>query len=571
MKENPLNKNSNSLYPKKPFEDLDDESWQVSYLDIITIILGFLIILLSVSQIAKPEFTSLSTVFGNSSDKTEFITTPVEEIQEELETLLRPQIEEGRLIIYRDLNDIRIRFKGDDFYTSGNASLQGEGLDLLNHVIRAFQQTSYSDFNIEVEGHTDNVPISTVNYDSNWELSTARASNVVKYFDRMGLEETRLKASGFADSRPLVQLDSYGNPFAASKEQNRRIVLRLYYTSEGLQKRANEEALATTNQEELPEVEVNTPEPESRTNQIAQEIISITASNKNEEPIAAVEPEEETPVVTTPTPVPVQEPVASSDLASIPSFLDESISCGFIVQVGSFQSLSSGFQVADNAKKITGLEFEVASNNKLYSVRSRPTNSFSDALKSHNEVASKLNDSNIGLIHQCYQPGRKVPSTLEYQIQFGAFQNQENALAYTIELADEFQIQTYMNRLSSTYNIVAGPYNSRERVLDQLQSFREKGVKENIFIRPIPESTSDYKYAYQLQLDSFNSINEAQTVSKRISETLGISSTVSLSKEGTYLLLTERSTDWDETVTKYARLKSRVPSSTPVIYFLEHI
>lgn len=576
MKENPINKNSNSLYPKALLEDLDDDSWQVSYLDIITIILGFLIILLSVSQIAKPEFTSLSTVFGNSSDKTEFITTPIEEIQQELESLLQTQIDEGRLIVYRDLNDIRIRLKGDDFYSSGSADLQGEGLDLLNHVIRAFQQTEYSDFNIEVEGHTDNVPIKTAGFSSNWELSTARASNVVKYFDRMGLGQERLKASGYADSRPLVQLDSYGNPFAASKEQNRRIVLRLYYTSEGLQKRANQQALAD-NQEELIKVDVNTPEPDSKTDKIAQELLSISSSTNEENLPAISEPVVEAPTVTTqdepinPAPISVPEPISSNELPNIPSFLDGEISCSFIIQVGSFQSLSAGFQVAGNAETQTGLDFEVASNGRLYSVRSNPTSSFSEALIFHNEVKTKLNESNVGIIHQCYEGEQKTPSTLEYQIQFGAFQSQENALSYTIRLDEEYQIQTYMNRRSETYNIVAGPYESRERVLSQLRSFKEKGVKENIFIKPITESTSDYKYAYQLQLDSFNSINEAQIVSTRIAETLGIVSTVSRSTDGTYLLLTDRTTNWDDTISTYERFKSRVPSSTPIIYFLEYI
>lgn len=568
MKENPTNRKTKSLYPKKPIEDIDDQSWQVSYLDIITIILGFLIILLSVSQITKPELSSLSTVFGKTSDETEFITTPVEEIQKELETLLRPQIEQDRLIIYRDLNDIRIRFRGDDFYTSGSASLQGEGLDLLNHIIRAFQQTTFSDFNVEVEGHTDNVPISTANYESNWELSTARASNVVKYFNRMGLEDSRLKASGFADSRPLVQLDSYGNPFAATKEQNRRIVLRLYYTSEGLQKRAREEALVD-NKELLSKTESSTALPERQTDQIAKEILAISASNQNGNAEVEPEPKEETPAQVNSTPTPEIAP--SSELLTVPSFLDEGISCSFIIQVGNFQSLSAGFQVANNAKSRTGLEFEIASNEKLYSVRSNSFSSFSEARKTHDDILSSLQDSNIGLIHQCYEQGQRIPSTLEYQIQFGAFQNQENALNYTVQLEEKYQIQTYMNRRSSTYNIVAGPYNTRERVIEQLNTFKEKGVTANIFIKPINESIFNYKYAYQLQLDSFTSLEEAQTVSNRISERLGISSSVALSKEGTYLLLTERNTDWSDIISQYERFKSRIPSSKPVIYFLEYI
>ena len=576
MEPNPLNNNPNSLFPGEPFEPEDDESWQVSYLDIITIILGFLIILLSVSQIAKTEFSSLSTLFGNSSDRTEFITTPVEEIQEELEALLQTQIEQGRLEVIRDLNDIRIRFRSDDFYPSGSANIQGAGLDLLNHVLRAFQQTTYNDFSIDVEGHTDNVPISSNQYPSNWELSTARASNVVKYFNRMGIEQDRLKASGFADSRPLIQFDSFGNPFAASREKNRRVVLRLYYTTEGLQRQATQDALAMRDN---PPVNVPKQNPAASTaEQLAQELVQISSSNSNQQ--ESVPALEQTPAPSAVPPTPTEEITQTSPpvnrtsedvLPFIPSVFDQNAQCNFVVQTGSYQSLSSGFQVAENSENKSGYEFEVSYNNALYSVRSNELGSLSNALFVQNIVSNSLNEPTTGIVHQCYQSKQLAPKTLTYQIQFGAFRSQDNALNYTIDVLDKYGVQTYMNRKGSTYFVVAGPYTSRETVLEQLQSFKEKGVTEKIFIRHTDESVKDYNFIYQLQLASYSSEIEARTASQQIGSNLQIPVTIKQLDDGNFYVVSERITDWERTTQLFNRAENSSLSLKPVIYFLEYL
>lgn len=580
MDSKPLNNNSNSLFPGEPFEPEDDESWQVSYLDIITIILGFLIILLSASQLAKTDFTSLSTLFGNNSDRTEFITTPVEEIQEELEDLLQTQIEEGRLEIIRDLNDIRIRFRSDDFYPSGSANIQGAGLDLLNHVLRAFQQTTYNDFSIDVEGHTDNVPISSDQYPSNWELSTARASNVVKYFNQMGIDQERLKASGFADSRPLIQFDSFGNPFAASKEKNRRVVLRLYYTTEGLQRQATQDALAIRDNPPVNTQEEPTEPAASTAEQLAQELAQISSSNQQ----GSLPETEETPAPTpapVPDPTPTEEitrrtppsvdPESEDELPFIPSAFDQNVQCSFVVQTGSYQSLSSGFQVAENSENKSGYEFEVSYNNSVYSVRSNELGSLSNALFVQNIVSKSLNEPTTAIVHQCYQSRQLAPQTLTYQIQFGAFKSQDNALNYTMNVLDQYGIQTYMNRRGSTYFVVAGPYSSRETVLEQLQSFKEKGVTEKIYIRHAEESVKEYNFIYQLHLASFSNQNEARTASQQIRSNLQIPVSIKQLNDGNYYVVSERITDWDETTQLFSRAQNSSLSLKPVIYYLEYL
>ena len=89
----------------------------------------------------------------------------------------------------------------------------------------------FYNFRIDVEGHTDNVPISRSlsNYPSNWDLSIARSLGVVKSFIKNGIEEDRLKASGYADTKPLVpHVDKKGKDIIANRARNRRIEIRIY-------------------------------------------------------------------------------------------------------------------------------------------------------------------------------------------------------------------------------------------------------------------------------------------------------------------------------------------------------
>lgn len=562
------NSNKNSLFPKELFEDVDDESWQVSYLDIITIVLGFLIILLSASEITKSEFSSLSEFFGAFSDKTEYITTPIEDIQEELVELLKPEIDNGQLEITKDLNDLRIKFRSDDLYSSGNADLQNEAKLLLNNVLKAFKQTTYTDFSIDVEGHTDNTPISSESFPSNWELSTARASNVVKFFDAMGLEKERLQASGFADSKPIIQYDEQGFPFAASKETNRRVVLRLYYSAEGLKKRVakDENSITTEKQDsntEVPTTPLVNNEPDTDTESSNDKLVS---DNAGSEPI----PEE----IQTQTPSEASNTTEISNLDSkidIASFSDANISCNFSVELGKANSLSTGFQSANNIQDRTGEIVELAFNGDQYSIRTQGSPELTDALDSYIKLSARLRNDKIGIVHQCFETNQIDSKPLEYQIQFGAFQKQQNALSFTSELSDKYGIDTYMKRSSSTYTIVAGPYDSRGEVFSQLRDFKAKGIQEAIFIKPVPESITEYQYGYQLLIDSFPTSIEALAQSNLIDQRLGISSKIVTGENGVFYILSDQVSNRELINDTFDKLKSSNLNLSPTIFLLEYL
>jgi chemotaxis protein MotB len=105
-------------------------------------------------------------------------------------------------------------------FASGHATLQPVGFPLLNEVAQLLNVDKSHP--ITVEGHTDNVPISSSQYPSNWELSTDRATTVVRYLIAKGVNRERLGAVGYADLHPLAS-----NATAAGRAKNRRVEIVL--------------------------------------------------------------------------------------------------------------------------------------------------------------------------------------------------------------------------------------------------------------------------------------------------------------------------------------------------------
>ena len=103
-------------------------------------------------------------------------------------------------------------------FVSGEADVQIRGKQILNGIVNALTKI---DNNIQIEGHTDSRPISNGRYPSNWELSTSRATNVLRYFvDVEGFPANRISASGYGDTKPLASNDT-----AEGQSKNRRVEL----------------------------------------------------------------------------------------------------------------------------------------------------------------------------------------------------------------------------------------------------------------------------------------------------------------------------------------------------------
>lgn len=245
---------------KKGGDEENVERWLLTYSDMITLLMAFFIMMYSMSVISLSKFqrvaASIRSSFGNkvadggtsvmqsSAGKTVMnpaggnsivpsilpnsnplipgkVANQIRQYikQNHLENVLRVQ-ETQRGLVVSMLTD-KVMFQ------KGRADLTPEAIRLLNTVAGLIAKTNS---HIRVEGNTDNLPINTERFPSNWELSTARASIVVRHLiEKCGIAPDRLSAAGYADSRPV-----YPNDTEYHRRLNRRVDLVILRGSESL-------------------------------------------------------------------------------------------------------------------------------------------------------------------------------------------------------------------------------------------------------------------------------------------------------------------------------------------------
>jgi chemotaxis protein MotB len=208
----------------------EDQEWLLTYSDMITLLLAFFAMLIAVSQTDIALWEQMKQGMRSDVAGKEKVETPLAEIKIDLDSLLLEERNQGLVGIVLDKNGIVLSFNSSSLYNSGEAVLLPSGERIITKVTQALNVLGYYQFRVDVEGHTDNVPINTPRFPSNWELSVARASEVVKFFIREGVESDRLKASGYADTKPVLpHVDEFGRDIVENRAANRRIVIRIYY------------------------------------------------------------------------------------------------------------------------------------------------------------------------------------------------------------------------------------------------------------------------------------------------------------------------------------------------------
>jgi len=204
--------------------DADGEGWIVTYADAITLLLAFFVMILSVSDLNQGKVEALKEGLASIVSGKEAV-TPFNDIKDALEEIVEQHDMKDNVTVDIDEKGVRVEFSNFSLYDSGSASIKAQALPMLEEVTKVIKDTSSSTHLIEIEGHTDDVPINTPRFPSNWELSASRASNVVKYLMGKGVEKERLKASGYADSRPKAKLEEGKALTEADRAANRRVVI----------------------------------------------------------------------------------------------------------------------------------------------------------------------------------------------------------------------------------------------------------------------------------------------------------------------------------------------------------
>ncbi|MFZ0663180.1 MAG: flagellar motor protein MotB [Acidobacteriaceae bacterium] len=236
---------------KKPH--LNHERWLVSYADFITLMFAFFVVLFATAQADKKKEAAVSQAidqafrtlglfqpskvdpkakgFAISTDPTaapvnivlgdQLAASPavrhdLERLQRELQGKLSNQIAQHVVAMHIGRNGLVISLREAGFYNSGSAVRHASSMPSLDAIADTLKPSPYD---IRIEGHTDNVPIHTSRFASNWELSTARASTLTRLFiERHHFQPARLSASGYAEYHPVAS-----NATAAGRSENRRV------------------------------------------------------------------------------------------------------------------------------------------------------------------------------------------------------------------------------------------------------------------------------------------------------------------------------------------------------------
>lgn len=207
-----------------------NEDWLMSYADMVTLLMAFFLAMLSVSTVDPALFEQMKKGLRSDIGKDKDVKTPLGEIKHDLDSLLAGERKEGSVLVEMRREGIVVEFSSSAIYDPGKAELGSAARANMDKVLGAVKNIDYYPFKIDIEGHTDNVPIKTIQFPSNWELSVNRATNIVKYFVEKGINAERLKAAGYADTKPKApNVDSLsGKNIPENQAKNRRIVLKIH-------------------------------------------------------------------------------------------------------------------------------------------------------------------------------------------------------------------------------------------------------------------------------------------------------------------------------------------------------
>lgn len=223
------------------------DRWLVSYADFVTLLFAFFVVMYSISSVNEGKYKTFSDSLSLAFSTRPASTVPAQNQQEQMlkalvdrrtarlgeqqrriqermkaltnnvSRVMLPMINQGLVSISQNKRGVVVDISASALFRTGDAALQPEVLNVLRQVAAVLSKEEQP---IEVEGHTDDVPIKTAQFPSNWELSSARASSVTRMLIDNGVQAKRLAVVGLADNQPLAPNDSPEN-----RARNRRVTI----------------------------------------------------------------------------------------------------------------------------------------------------------------------------------------------------------------------------------------------------------------------------------------------------------------------------------------------------------
>lgn len=206
-------------------EEEGEGNWLVAYADMMTLLFGFFVILSAFSSPNAEKVEQLKK--GTSESLGGKYVKPYQDLSSGLAKKLEAIDLDKEVAITETEQGVTLTSRGALFFDSGSAELKPIAQSLMTNVAEVLVEKAQG-FRLVVEGHTDNSPIASRLYPSNWELSSARAATVVRLLEKKGISSSDLRPIGLADTESIApNTDSRGMPIVANQAKNRRIVIKI--------------------------------------------------------------------------------------------------------------------------------------------------------------------------------------------------------------------------------------------------------------------------------------------------------------------------------------------------------
>ena len=205
--------------------------WITTYADMITLLMCFFVIMYASSEPSQSKWEQMKG--GIESDVMNVKNpTPLADLYNELDAKYdNPKKDNPNIAIDFNKHGIVISLGSSSLFESGEAVLKPEGRKIIYIVSKELRKRLKKyDLIIDVEGHTDDVPMNSAMFPSNWELSSSRAASVVKLATERGIKSKVVRAIGHADSFPIKpNRTKDGTPIPENMAANRRVDIIVHY------------------------------------------------------------------------------------------------------------------------------------------------------------------------------------------------------------------------------------------------------------------------------------------------------------------------------------------------------
>lgn len=217
-----------SLFQNKRSTEVD-ASWMETYGDMVTLLLCFFIMLASISKIDTVLFEKVQSGMTKEIGK-QPPQRPIESMRKELADVVTAfQGGDEAADVGTDERGVVLNLDSGAMFAPGSADIKPGMLPLLKELVGTLAQPRFENYRLEIQGHTDNVPVKTTAFASNFDLSSARALATMRALVSLGLSESKMIIAAYGQFSPRVPntLED-GTPLPANQALNRRVAVHVY-------------------------------------------------------------------------------------------------------------------------------------------------------------------------------------------------------------------------------------------------------------------------------------------------------------------------------------------------------